>query len=151
MTTTLQNTENSALDAIVDEVLNAEGVEGINVEEVAQEVAEETGTTKEAKTRGKQPRVPHEDFVAYWNEAENTEQVSEHFGISRTACSAKATQLRSKGYELKKFPRGRKKGQVVSSSTPSKATLRVQVSALMKAVNELGGDADEVVASATEE
>ena len=153
------NTEDSltknnpdVLDAIVSEALESVDAEPVDlsqfeVNKIAQRAAEITKTVKQKPKRTRTSNLPDSGaFKEFWNGAENVAQVCEHFGINKSQASAKASQLRNKGHELKKFPRGRKKGQTTAGLV-TKATMQKQIEALSNALLELGGNPAEVLAS----
>ncbi len=56
-------------------------------------------------------RIDPIEFATYWQQAENVTDVAEHFNISNSAASVKASNLRARlvdeGFEpLKEFPKG---------------------------------------------
>jgi transposase len=67
-----------------------------------------------------------EKFVEDWNNADSIEDIAKKYDVSRMHASAIAQQARDKGFELKKFSRGRKKGSrniqrdVQSTNLPTK-------------------------------
>lgn len=64
--------------------------------------------TQVAKRRGRPPRVSREMFEEMWNNASSLEGVAMCLGMSKAACSVKASNLRKQGCDLPQFTRGRK-------------------------------------------
>lgn len=57
-------------------------------------------------------RIPAELFVRIWQESASAEDAAHRIGVTRSAASSRATWLRQKGIELRKFPVGRHKMDV---------------------------------------
>lgn len=63
----------------------------------------------EVKAFGGQKKLPDlDDFVTAWNAAKSPAALAKRLGVSESRAKAKASELRSLGYEVKKFKTGGK-------------------------------------------
>lgn len=69
--------------------------------------------------------VSPRDFTVAWQTSESVEEVSKRTGLPKDVCSARASQLRKLGVNLKKFPAG---------GRPA-----IDVEALNRLIEEMGG------------
>ena len=77
----------------------------------------EKDETQVAKPRrGRPPKVQQAVFEEMWAQASSLDEVSQLLGMSKGACSVKASNLRKRGCDLPQFTRGRKASKPVTAS-----------------------------------
>lgn len=69
-----------------------------------------TAAAKQPKEKERQEQVKAMDFVPVWQSSDNAADVGEHFGRDAAWAGQYASRLRSMDVDLKKMPRGSRKG-----------------------------------------
>lgn len=145
----MKETKEETLDSVIEEALKnteLEVVPRFDPAEVAMEIAQRTKVMA-TKKRATKPTISNQDFKEFWNNANSRQEVAEHFEISLGQASAKASQMRANGHELKSFPRGRKKGSGTKAGVITKSVLQEQFNKLKAFIEDKGYNLEEILKS----